>query len=189
MRYREKLAPRVSRKNRRSPSDRVILSPRKLNSSTLLLGDYCTISTVAGPGVTRDTVCQRLSRPVKGTGKICHRHRRHPQDPQDEVQPRLVLFRCRMECCCCGVEKDHGRRDSGFGWMGRIGCGCGVYGQSSCAHFVMQTSPPPVASRARRTSRPPPPSVARSCLRRLRRISAASTTYVAPDPCTTSVEC
>ena len=38
--------------------------------------------------VTRDSIYQRLVRLVGGQGEICHRHRRHPQDRQDEVQRR-----------------------------------------------------------------------------------------------------
>ncbi len=115
-------------------------------------------------------------------GEICHRHRRHPQDRQDEVQPRLVPFRCRVECCCWAVEQDRGRWRGGIGWMDGIRCGCGVYRQFSCANMssYAQTSPPPGASRARRTSLRLPLFAAKSCRLRLRRSSAASTTYVSP---------
>lgn len=115
-------------------------------------------------------------------GEICHRHRRHPQDRQDEVQPRLVPFRCRVECCCWAVEQDRGRWRGGIGWMDGIRCGCGVYRQFSCANMssYAQTSPPPGASRARRTSLRLPLFAAKSCRLRLRRSSAASTTYVPP---------
>ena len=42
--------------------------------------------------MTRDIHPQRLLFLSLEGGEICHRHRRHPQDPQDEVQRWLVYL-------------------------------------------------------------------------------------------------
>ena len=101
--------------------------------------------------VMRDGSGERLATPpLVVRREICHRHRRHPQDRQDEVQRRLVLVRCSVECCSSAAERNWSGRNGGFGWIGRRRCGCGVYGQSGFADSLPQCAD---ISSSRRKSR------------------------------------